>query len=149
MHYTFEFLSALFEASLLFVLLMGFVFLGGRALWYRRRVRSLLSKHAGGRPTLPEVQEFLMMVNAECSTHLFSVERFANILFREQTMSLVFGRVGSLGWGKIGPTWQTTKSLFAIAGAEQTPWMVANPDAFTPAFVGSQASVFWISIGKL
>ena len=132
-----------------FIILISLLFLGGRAIWYRSRVRSILSKHIGDPPTLSQIQARLSAINAFCSTFVFSAERFANIPFRGQIISVAFGPVGSVGIGKAGPMWRTTKTLFAIADAEQTPWMTANSDTFTPIFSGSEASVFWTRIAKL
>jgi len=132
-----------------FLILAYLLFIAGRAIWYRFRIRTILSKHLGDPPTLADIQNSLTEINATSPTFTFTADRHAKIHFRGRNIFVAFGRVGSVGIGQAGPSWQTSKALFAIAGAEQTSWMAANTDVFTPAFIGPNASIYWTRIAKL
>jgi hypothetical protein len=132
-------------------LVLFLLFLSGvRALWYRLRVRSILARHSGEPPGLPQIQAWLAAVNASSPNYVFSASRYANIPFRGQTITVVFGSVGSFRpTSTSGSMWDLTGTLFAIADTGTIAWLTANSDVFTPAFRSPDAAVFWIRIGKL
>jgi len=119
-----------------------------RSVWYRSRIDSVFADHTCDSPTLAEIQERLAAVNTECSKYEFTAIRRVNIRFREHLVSLACGPVGSMTIGKLGLTWRGVDSLFAVVDTTETNWMLANPDVFRPAFIGTQFSVFWTVISK-
>jgi hypothetical protein len=120
----------------------------------RRDSLLVLSRHAFDRPTSAEICSALSEMNACCSRFTFGIERSANILFRGQQISLVLGPVGRLTGGfagkvHLGPNWNFSTCLYALADAKQVEWMQENPDAFSLAYRASQYSVFWVRVRVL
>lgn len=120
----------------------------------RRDTLLVLSSHAFQKPTTAEICSALAGVNACCPRYTFGIKRTANILFRGQQISLVLGPVGRLtgsfaGKVYLGPNWNASTCLYAIADAKQVGWMQANPDAFSVAHLASPYSVFWVRLRAL
>ncbi|HEY3856323.1 MAG TPA: hypothetical protein VGO67_18210 [Verrucomicrobiae bacterium] len=132
------------------LLLLGFlVFVSIRALWYRRKVFTLLSSHTSDVPTLETINDNLASLNKESSKFMFTAERRANIPFRGHVVSFIYGHVGFLDGSKFGLMWRVNKQLYAISDLEQSEWMAKNADVFSPACMGSSCCVFWARVNNL
>ena len=120
----------------------------------RRDALLVLSRHTFDRPTPAEICSALSEMNVCCSKFTFGIERSANILFRGQQISLVLGPVGRLTGGfagrvHLGPNWNFSMCLYALADAKQVEWMRANSDVFSVAHLASPYSVFWVRLRVL
>jgi hypothetical protein len=117
-----------------------YFFLGQR---FKRKVNSLFAKHHGD---LIEgaVEEMQASLNREFPQLLFSPGRTANVAFRGQQIFLVYGPIGRFGLGK--NPWIVTKCVYAIAPVDRSDWMKRNSDAFTLAYSGTSANVYWAKL---
>jgi hypothetical protein len=102
----------------------------------------VFASHLFEEPTLAEIQNRLDAIYKESPTFSFAAERRANILFSGQQISIVYDPV-------VSSTTTSNKAVYAVAEAEQSPWMRQNSDVFEPAFRGSQDSIFWVNIAQL
>ena len=127
----------------------------GSLLWFlnRRFLQKLdrvFGQHGFDQPTLTHVQRTLEELNLDSAHFVFTMERYANIPFRQKEVTLVFGRVGTRSPGGIrGPVWRLAKTVYALADNSQTEWMKSNANAFTLAMSGYSHSVFWVNLGAM
>jgi hypothetical protein len=127
----------------------------GWLLWllnrrFLKRLDGVFSRHGLDEPTLSEVERTLEEINLDSAHFVFTMERYANVLFREKDVTLVFGRVGIRSPGGIrGPVWRLAKTVYALAPNSQAEWMRSNGDVFKPAMSAYTHSVFWVNLGAL
>jgi hypothetical protein len=98
-------------------------------------VRDLFSRGECQGESLIAICHALAAANARCSDYTFGVERATKIRFRGKEICIILGDVGSLvADSKGGSGWSCWRSVYALAVSEnQTKWMQANSDAFSPA----------------
>jgi len=138
-----------------FLAVTAVLLLYGSLLWFlnRRFVKKLdriFCQHSLDRPTLAHVQRTLEEINLDSAHFVFTMERYANIPFRQREVTLVFGRVGTRSPGGIrGPVWRLAKTVYALAHHSQTEWMMSNADVFRPAMSGNSYSVFWVNLAAM
>jgi hypothetical protein len=124
-------------------------------LWFlnRRFLKKLdriFCRHSFDEPTLPQIEKTLEQLNLDSAHFVFTMERYANVPFREKEVTLVFGRVGTRSPGGIrGPVWKLAKRVYALADNNETEWMKSHADVFRPAMSGYGYSVFWVDLGPL
>ena len=117
-----------------------------RKRWVRRRMERLFSRHSTEVPTLETINQYLSALNAESPKISFGAYRRANVLFRGQIISFVYGLVSGLEAGRFGPRWRMDRQLFAISDLKQADWMTKNGDVFTLALKGTSTCVFWTNV---
>ena len=128
-----------------------FVFLARHFyLWqqFRGDVSRIFSKPQIEGPDREAIEEALKVLNQESSTFLFTMNRFANVSFHGQVVSIVDGRVGYVSHfeNRLGG-WMTKCSVFAVADSAKSKWMQDNAEFFTPIFLGTAFSVFSVKLG--
>lgn len=131
------------------LLLYGWLlwFLNGRFL---KKLDLIFRRHSAAQPTFAQVQKTLEEINLDSAHFVFTMERYANILFREKEVTLVFGRVGKRSPGGIrGPVWRLAKTAYALAPNHQAEWMKRNADVFKPAAAGYGHTVFWVNLNAM
>jgi hypothetical protein len=127
----------------------------GSLLWYLngrflKKLDRIFCRQSLDQPTLGEVQRTLEEISLDSAHFIFTMERYANIPFRQKEVILVFGRVGTRSRGGIrGPLWRLAKTTYALAHNSQTEWMKSNADVFRPAMSGYDYSVFWVNLDAL
>jgi hypothetical protein len=122
-------------------------FLNGRFL---KKLDRVFCQHSSDQPTLTHVQRTLEEINLDSAHFVFTMERYANIPFRQNEVTLVFGRVGTRSPGGIrGPVWRLAKTVYALANHSQKEWMKSNADVFKLAMSGHDYSVFWVNLGAM
>jgi len=124
----------------------------GLLLWFfkRRFLKKLdlvFSKHSEDAPGSAEIAQRLEALNLDSAHFVFTMERHANVPFRQNRITLVYGRIGIRSPGGIrGPEWTLRKAVYALADKHQTEWLRGHPDAFTYATTDYSNSVFWVSL---
>jgi len=119
-------------------------------LRFRRIVNLVFAKHLFNEPSLQQLNIYLDMINRETSIFMFSIDRLANIQFRDQRVSLIYGSVGFYSAaGRSGNIWKSAKSVYALADLSQSEWMRHNADVFDLAFQGSVYAIFWVKLSFL
>jgi hypothetical protein len=131
------------------LLLYGWLlwFLNGRFL---KKLDLVFSQHSADQPTFGQVQRTLEEINLDSAHFVFTMERYANILFRQKEVTLVFGRVGIRSAGGIrGPVWRLAKTAYALAPKSHAEWMKGHADVFKPALSGYGYSVYWVDLDAI
>ena len=122
-------------------------FLNGRFL---KKLDIIFRRHILDQPTFIQVQKTLEEINLDSAHFVFTMERHANIPFRQKVVTLVFGRVGIRSAGGIrGPVWRLAKTAYALAPNSQAEWMKRNADVFKTATSGYGHSVFWVNLDAM
>jgi hypothetical protein len=115
----------------------------------RSKVLRAMSENRVDEQSLAAINKALVTVNAQCRAWTFTAERAATFLFREKSLWLILGDVGSIGPGRFGPTWFTRKCLYALADVQQSEWMRKNNHVFSSVYLGDPYSVFWVKFSRL
>jgi len=119
-------------------------FLNGRFL---KKLDLVFCRHSLDQPAFGQVQKTLEEINLDSAHFVFTMERHANVLFREKEVTLLFGRVGIRSAGGVrGPVWRLAKTAYALVPNSQAEWMTSNGDVFKPAMSGYSHSVFWVNL---
>ena len=138
----------------LVVFLSGLV-LYGVLLWslkrsFLKKLNRVFSRHRDDAPNFAEISKRLETLNLDSAHFVFTIERHANLLFRQNKITLVYGRVGSRSPGGIrGPVWTLRKRVYALVDRKQTEWMKRQPDAFQFAMAAYPDSVFWADLDRM
>ena len=131
------------------------ILLYGVLLWSKKRrflkkLDHIFSKHNNDTPDVTEISKRLEALNLDSAHFVFTMDRHANILFRQNKITLVYGRVGARSPGGIrGPAWTLSKRTYALADKTQMEWMKSNTDIFECATAGYSYSVFWVNLDKM
>jgi len=127
----------------------------GVLLWsikrrFLKKLDLVFSKHTYDAPDFTEISKRLEALNLDSAHFVFTMDRHANVLFRQNKVTLVYGRVGARSPGGIrGPVWTLRKRIFALADKNQTEWMNSNPDVFECAMASYGDSVFWVGLDRM
>jgi len=115
-------------------------YLGIHSYRIRRRITRILERNEFEEPTLTAINERLMTLNEKSRGEFFVANRRANISFRGERISLVYGCVVNSAFCMSRS--DSFNRLFAIADSQQAEWMKKNSDVFKPALMSSQFSIF-------
>ena len=92
-------------------------FLNGRFL---KKLDLIFRRHSLDHPAFGQVQKTLEEINLDSAHFVFTMERHANVLFREKEVTLLFGRVGIRSAGGVrGPVWRLAKTAYALVPNSQ------------------------------
>ena len=117
---------------------------------FLKKVDLVFSKHSDDAPDFTEISERLDAVNLDSAHFVFTMDRYANILFRQNKITLVYGHIGTRSPGGIrGPVWTLRKATYALADKNQIEWMKSNPDVFKHAMATYSYSVFWVDLDAM
>lgn len=112
----------------------------------RRRIFRIISANECDAAQLGAMSELLTRLNAQSGDLAFTMDRAANITFREHRITLVLGSVCRPVPKIFGALSASARCLYAVADAREAEWMSQNPDAFDPVRVGVPLSVFGVKL---
>jgi hypothetical protein len=138
-----------FENAVILAILGLLVFGCLRELWYRRKIRTILARHSIEIPSLEALSASLTILNAESPKYIFTAKERANIPFRGQVVTFIYGLAGSAYPRNLGGWWGIYKAFYAVSGLSQSAWMTTNSDVFIPASKGQSCCVFWVKVGNI
>ena len=124
-------------------------FAGFRELWFRRKIRAILTRHSAEIPTLDTLNASLASLYTESPKYMFTAKQRANLSFRGRVVSFVYGLAGSDCLRSGGGWWSIRDAFYAVSDSSQSDWMTKNSDVFVPASKGQSCYVFWVKLGKL
>ena len=114
---------------------------------FLKKLDLVFSRHHDDAPDFAELSKRLDSLNLDSAHFVFTMDRHANILFRQNKITLIYGHTGARSPGGIrGPVWTLRKRVYALVDKNQTAWMNNNPDIFECAMAGYSYSVFWVSL---
>jgi hypothetical protein len=137
------------------VIFIAGILLYGALLWsikrrFLKKLDRVFLKHSDDAPDFAEIRKRLDALNLDSAHFVFTMDRRANIVFRQNKITLVYGHIGSRSPGGIrGPVWTLRKMVYALADKNQMEWMTSNPDVFQCAMAGYSYSVFWVSLDRV
>ena len=131
--------------------LAGILLYGGLLWSIRRRFLQKLdlvfSQSGDEAPDSAEINKRLDSLNLDSAHFVFTMDRHANLRFRQKRITLVYGHIGTRSPGGIrGPAWTLKKRVYALADQRQAEWMNRHPDVFERATTGYNDSVFWVNL---
>jgi hypothetical protein len=117
---------------------------------FRQQVEILFSQSVFDEAARAEINRTLDEVNLDSAHFVFTMERCAKLLFRQQEITIAYGFVGTRAPGGIrGPEWTLRKTVFTLANNRQAEWMGRHQDVFTLAMSAAGHSVFWVKVDAL
>jgi hypothetical protein len=117
---------------------------------FHRKLAAVFSRHLDEGPTSAEIGEALNDLNEDSAHFVFTMDRSANIPFREGFITLIYGRVGTRSPGGIrGPVWTLRKTVYAFVPNSHVPEIKRHADIFEPAMSGYRFSIFWVKLDAL
>jgi len=137
------------------IIFVAGLLLYGVLLWsihrrFLKKVDLIFARHDSDAPSSAEINKRLDALNQDSAHSVFCMDRHANISFRQQKLTLVYGRVGTRSPGGIrGPVWTLRKTVFALVDTNQMDCMKSTPNIFKCAINGYTDSVFWVSLDAL
>jgi hypothetical protein len=97
-----------------------------------------------------EICQAIAAINRPCSEHTFVVKRAGNFRFRENSLILIWGCIGSQGAAnEKSPGWRSSPALLAIVDADHADWTKDYPDVLAPLFLGPRHLLFGVNLSAL
>jgi hypothetical protein len=121
-----------------------------RSFWFRRTVLRLVLRHEITGLKFVEICQAFAVINRSCSEHKFVVKRAGNFQFRENSLILIWGCIGSQGVANENSAgWVSSPALLAIADAEHADWTKDYPEVFSPLFLGPRYLLYGVNLSAL
>lgn len=93
------------------------------------------------------IDPILETINRESKVYLFSATKVTSLVLNNKNFYIIYGKETYTSADRYGL--KTNSSLFTVIKSTEYHWIENQRHIFTPAFRGSEWSVFWVDPTKI